>query len=512
MRTINSIKNISFGLISQLTSTLIAFVTRTIFIYILGVEYLGIQGLFTNILSILSLANLGFGTAIVYSLYKPISEKNTKEIKAYMNLYKKFYRVVASIVLIVGIALIPYLDKIVNLNINVNENLYIIYFMFLMESVVSYLCIYKQSILIASQKSYHISKIHTYFLILSNFMQIMILVTTKAYIPVLTIQILLRVIENIIISKKADKKFPYLKDYVIDVGLSHEKKKALYKNVYSMFMYKISGTIINSTDNIVISYFIGVVYVGIYSNYILILSTLKTFVSYIFSSLTASVGNLVVSKENKKKKEIFDLIFFISFWIYGVLSIILFIIINEFIEIWLGSSFLLSKFTVFIIILDFYTAGIQSAATMYRDTTGMFSVGKYRPIIASILNLLISILLVQKLKIAGVLLGTIISRLCVYFWFDPYIIYKNIFKEDVKKYFIKYFLYCIILLATTLITSNLCKLVMVHNRYLNILLKFIICSLIPNIFFIIVFFKSREFKSLICSLKIILIIIKRKLY
>lgn len=491
MRTKNSIKNILFGIGSQLTSTIIAFITRTVFIYNLGVTYLGIEGLFTNILSILSLANLGIESAIIFSLYKPLEEDNKREIKGYMSFYSKVYRRVGILILIIGLLLIPFMPKIVNMNIGIKENLIVIYILYLLNSSMSYMYIYKQSILMANQQTYIISKIHTYFTIISNVLQISILIIFKEYMPVLIIQLLCRIIENIVISRRADKEFSFLTDKSIKGELSVEKKKNLYKNVYSMFLYKISGTIINSTDNIVISYFIGTIYVGVYSNYLLLISTIRTFISYIFSSLTASVGNLMVSSEDKKKEFMFNQILFTSFWIYGFCSIAFYILLNDFILIWLkNTDYLLDSFTVFIIVVDFYTSGMQSAATMYRDTTGLFSVGKYRPIIAAIINIIISIILAPRLGISGVLLGTIISRLCVYMWFDPYVIYKYIFNKKSNIYFIQYIKYTVITTLTGMIVyliSNIPNGLSINGLFM---FKLFICAIVPNIIFILIYIKN----------------------
>lgn len=497
MRTMNSIKNIVFGVGSQLTSTIIAFFTRTILIYILGIEYLGIEGLFTNILSMLSLANLGIESAIIFSLYKPLNEKNEVEIKGYMKIYERVYRFVGIFIFIAGILLIPYLPNIINSNIDIKENISFIYVLFLLNSSISYFYVYKQSILRANQQSYLISKIHTYFILASNILQIIMLIIFKEYIPVLIIQLICRIFENIIISFRADREFPFLKNKDIEGNLTVEKRKKLYKDVYSMLLYKISGTIINSTDNIVISYFVGVIYVGIYSNYLLIISTVQTFISYIFSSITASVGNLIVSKEDKKKEFMFNQILFTSFWVYGFCSIAFYILFNDFIGIWLqNDKYILDTFTVFIIIINFYTTGMQSAATMYRDTTGLFSIGKYRPIIAAIINITISILLAPKFGISGVLLGTIISRLSVYFWFDPYVVYKYIFNKSSKKYFVQYIKYTIIVVLVGYITYLISNLTNGLSIYISFLLKLVICTIIPNITFILIYRNSEYFKYL----------------
>lgn len=497
MRTQNSIKNMVFGIGSQLSSTIIAFITRTVFIHMLGLEYLGIEGLFTNILSILSLANLGMDSAIIFSLYKPLNEKNEVEIKGYMDFYKKVYRVVGIFILIAGLILIPYIPNIINQTVQIKESLIVIYVLFLINSSSSYFYVYKQSILQANQQSYLISKIHTYFIFISNTLQIGTLVIFKEYILFLIVQILCRIFENIVISIKAEKEFPFLKDKNIKGILKKDKKEKLYKDIYSMLLYKISGTVINSTDNIIISYFVGVIYVGIYSNYLLIISTVKTFTSYIFSSLTASVGNLIVSSQDDKKEFMFRQILFTSFWIYGFCSISFYILFNDFMVIWLkDNTYLLDSFTIIIVIINFYTAGMQSASTMYRDTTGLFSVGKYRPIIAAIINTMISIILAPKLGIAGVLLGTIISRLSVYFWFDPYVINKHIFNKNSKDYFVEYTKYTLVVILVGCITYIISNLLDGLNIYISFILKILVCMVIPNILFMLIYRKSIYLKYL----------------
>lgn len=509
MRVENSIKNIKSGIISQIISTLLAFITRTVFIYTLGLEYLGIEGLFTNILAILSLANIGMETAIIFNLYKPIENNDKYKIKGYMSFYERIYKKIGVFIFIVGLMLIPFLDKIINTDIIIEESIVLIYLLFLINTSISYFYVYKHSILRAAQKTYIISNMHTKFVLISNITQIVMLFVFRAYIPVIVMQIICRILENIYISKIADEQYPFLNDKNIQSDLSIENKKKLYKDIYSMLLYKISATVINSTDNIVISYFVGISKVGIYSNYLLIISTVKTFTSYIFSSLTASVGNLIVSSDNEKKKFMYNQILFTSFWIYGFCSIAFYILFNDFIIIWLkNEKFLLSQFTIIIIIINFYTAGMQGASTMYRDTTGLFNIGKYRPIVAAIINLSVSIILAKKLGISGVILGTIVSRLCIYFWFDPYVIHKYIFKTDISNYFRKYLEYTLVIVIIANLTNLICDLITAESMYVMFISKVIICLVLPNILLYILYHKNKHFKYI---LNIGLNIIKRKI-
>ncbi|MEI5893033.1 sugar translocase [Bacillus cereus] len=493
MRIQNSLKNILFGLSGQLLSIGMGFAVRTVFIYTLGVEYLGVDGLFTSILIMFSLANLGFDTAIIYSLYKPLAENDIYKIQALMNLYQKAYRLIGLIVLLLGLALLPFLPYIMNAHTTI-ENINMIYLLFLVSSVSSYYFVYKQSIIIADQRNHVISKIHSIFTIISHSLQIFLLVVISNYILVLIVQLALRVIENIYIANTANKLYPYLQGKN-NAKLSKEDRKLFFENLYALLLYKISGVVINGTDNIVISKFIGIIWVGMYSNYLLILNTLNTLLGYFFYSVTASVGNLNVKEGAEKKYFIFRVINLANFWIYGFCTVCLWNLMNPFITLWLGEDYVFNKYIIFFIILNFFTAGMQNTVTTFRETTGLFKKGKYRPIIAAVINIVVSIILAKYIGIAGVFLGTIISRLCTYFWYDPYIIFNLVFKKSVKLYFAKYGLYVVLVLVAVIITDILGNLF--NNSIVsNMVIRSIVCLVIPNTIFLMAFRKSEEFEYL----------------
>ncbi|OOE14585.1 lipopolysaccharide biosynthesis protein [Fictibacillus arsenicus] len=497
MRVQNSLKNIFFGLSSQFISIILGFIVRTIFIYMLGVEYLGIDGLFSSILMMLSLANLGFDTAIIYSLYKPLAEKNYYQIQALMNLYKKAYRIVALAVLVIGISIMPFLPSLMNGETTVN-NINLIYLLFLINSVLSYLFIYKQSIVIADQRHHVISKIHTASVILTNLFQVMLLLLTANYIVFLIVQIICRNLENIYTAHIANKLYPLLKEKN-ESKLTKEEKRSFFENLYSLLLYKISGVVINGTDNIVISSFIGLKWVGIYSNYLLIINTINTLLGYIFYSVTASVGNLNTTENAEKKFFIFRVLNLVNFWIYGLISVFLWILINPIINFWLGPEFLFSEVVLFFIVLNFFTAGMQNTTTIFRETTGLFKKGKYRPIVAALINIAASIYLANQIGVAGVFLGTVISRMCTYFWYDPYVIYKYEFKTTIQSYYFRYGLFTILVLASIFIIEVFSMLLPV-NTVANFSIKFVLCMIIPNVIFFILFRKSEEFEYLISIL------------
>lgn len=495
MRIQNSLKNIVFGLSGQLISIIMGFLFRTVFIYKLGADYLGIDGLFTSILLMLSLANVGFDTAMVYSLYKPLAERDLIKIQALMNLFKQAYRLIGLIVLVIGLLIIPFLPSLVNANSQI-DNLNIIYLLFLINSVSSYYFVYYHSIIIADQRTFIISKIHSVFIIASQFLQIVILLFFPVYILTLTIQIAFRIVENVYIASKAKKLYPYVIEGR-NKSLSKIEKNAFFKNLYALFLYKVSGVVINGTDNIIISKFLGLKWVGMYSNYLLIIFTIESLVSYIFSSVKASIGNLYVSESKETQLFIFKVLHFLNFWIYGLVTVVLTNLLNRFIQIWLGNDYVFNELIVFAILLNFFTSGMQTACTTFRETTGIFIKGKYTPIIAAIVNLTVSIILVKLIGFTGVLLGTVISRLVTYFWFDPFVLYKYIFKEPVKRYFVRYFTYFFTIIIAIYFTRLLSKSIWIGNLYAEFIIIGIGSFVIGNLIFLVLFSRSPEFKYLL---------------
>lgn len=492
----------AFGVGSQILSILMGFFTRWMFIALLGKEYLGVSGLFTNVLSLLSLANLGFDTAIIYSLYKPLADGDVVSVKGYMHVYKRVYRVVGAIVFVLGCILMPFLPHLIKGIVTIPENIYIIYLLFLFQSASSYFFSYKQSLLTASQQNRVISLYHSIFMVLRNIGEMAVLFFFHAYIPTLICIIVFQLAENAWIARVTDKRFPFLTDSSAG-EISVDQKQALKENVKSLFLYKISGTIISSTDNILISKFQGLASVGLYSNYVYIVDVIRTFLSYIFYSMTASIGNYNATESKDANEKMFYNLLFASFWLYGFTGICLGVLLNPFISLWIGEDYLLPSWTVFIIIVNYYTAGVQYASTTYREVTGLFKVGKYRPLIAALINLVVSIILAYPLGISGILLGTIISRVCVYFWFDPYIIHKKLFNRKLKYYFVTYLLYALISLGVGAICLIICNSIPAFHQWIAFLVKTLICAVLPNLSFFILFKKRVEFQAILGYMKII---------
>lgn len=490
-RTKKSIINSFYALTSKFIIVILSFAVRTVFIKTLTQQYLGINGLFSNIITMLSLADLGIGIAIPYTLYSPLAKNDTNKIKILMKFYSKIYNVIGIIVLIIGVILIPFLNLFVKEMPDI-PNIQLIYFLFVLNSAMSYFFVYKKLLLDSDQKGYIANKIIMKVTIVVNIVQMILLYLTKNYILYLCLNIASVLIQNIIISVKCNKMYPYITEN------THEKIKKediveLKKNISALCIYKIGVVILNGTDNLIISKVIGVVAVGLYSNYLLITNALTNIISQIFSSITSSVGNMVATDDEQKSENIFKKLQFLNFWIYSISSICLFLLINPFIKIWIGESYCLTGQVAFLIALNFYIYGMQSVVSSFRDAYGLFVQGKYRPIVMVIVNILISIPLAIKIGIPGVIIGTVVSRLFVVGIWDPIVVYKFGFKKSVRNYFVTYYKYLLLYIIISMLLFTVVSSIVINNIFIWILMACIIFVII-NIIWLTIYRKTDNFK------------------
>lgn len=393
-RSIKSAKNLIYALTGQFFGLVISFVARIFFIKILGEVYLGVNGLFSNILTVLSLAELGIGEAITYSLYGPLAKKDEKKCVMFMQLYKKIYNIIGVVIFILGLMIAPFLNFFVAESTEI-ENLKFIFLLYVINTSASYFFSYKKNLIIADQNRYIVSFYRYIFFFLVNLFQIIFLYITKDFIIYLCIQIIMTLLENIVVSKKADNMYPFLKNKE-KVKMDKETKDIIKNNTKAMLMHKVGGVVVCSTDNIIISKFVSLVSVGIYSNYYMITNALNIIFSQIYSSITASIGNLCIMDDSNRKLEVFNKINFLGFWVYSVSSICLLCLLNPFIELWLGDKYLFPMNIVLMIVVNFYTIGMRKAVLTYREAAGLFYKDRWKSIFEAVLNLILSIIMALK--------------------------------------------------------------------------------------------------------------------
>jgi len=490
-RTENTIKNSSFGFVTQVINILLSFVARSAFIYILDVEYLGVNGLFTNILLLLSFAELGIGNAIIYSMYKPIAIGDNEKIKSLMRLFAKAYRMIGIFVFLAGLIVIPFMNYIIKDAPDIKENIIFLYFLFLLNTSLSYFFVYKKSIITADQKNYIVLLYQQVFRIFQTIVQIIFLIATREYISFLLIQILFTLLNNIYVSKKADKMYPYLRNKKANI-LEKDERNEILSNIKSLFMYKFGSVVLNGTDNIIISALIGVTAVGLSSNYLLVLSSLTAIGGQFMSGVTASVGNLNATGDKESKEVVFNRIFFVSAWIFGFFSVGLFMFLNKLILLWLGSEYLLPEIVVFAIVLHFYVNSLQFAAYTYRITMGLFVKGRLAPVAAAIINIILSFWLGNSIGLAGIFLATSIARFFTTGIVDPVLVYKTILKKNPLLYYIRYFSFTGIFVALYLTLNFAISFITIPGVW-GFALKVSLVTILFNSVMFIIFRKNKDF-------------------
>lgn len=494
-RSKNVMNNMTTGALVQIINKLMIFIVRTVFIKTLNEEYLGVNGLFTNILTILSFAELGLGTAIIYHMYKPVAEDDVEKIKSLMNFYKKSYNIIGIAIFLIGLLVIPFMDLLVKDVPKIQENIIHIYVLFLANTSVSYFFTYKKSIISAHQKESIINMIDSMIYLVKSIIEIVFLILTKNYIVYLMMEIIFTMIENFVVSNRANHLYPYLNDRDVK-PLSNKEKNSIFSDVKALVIYKMGGIMMNGTDNILISALINVTTVGLVSNYTMVINAIRGVLSSILNGITASVGNLNVVEKNEKKEQIFYQLTFMNFWIYGFVSIACMVLLNPFIKIWLGEKYLLEVAVPIALSITFFIEGLRNSSYTFRVTSEVFKKGKITPYLATVINIVLSIYLGKIWGVLGIFIATSIAQLCSYSWIDPYLIHKYEFKTSSSKYFKKYFMYIGIFIVEVVATMYVTSFIEVTG-ITNFIVKGIIVAIFPNLINLLVFYHTEEFKSLV---------------
>lgn len=482
-------KNIKYSTVVYSLKLILQFIIRFVFVQALPIEYLGINGLFTNLLAMLSLVELGVGPAIIYSLYKPLAEKDLKTVKSLMRLFKKSYIIIGSVIIGSGILVIPWLDWLIK-DDNIDSVRWF-YVVFLLNTGVSYFYSYKRNLLIADQKQYINSIYQSGGQILLAVLQIIALVIYHSYWLYIILMLLVTISENYAVAKKAEKLYPYLLDKDI-ADLGNNIKNTISKNVKAMIAHKIGGMAVFSTSNLILSKFVGLAAVGLYSNYYLIISAANSFAGQFFSSITASIGNLIALESNQKKADIFKVTEFIVAWQALVIGCGFFTLLNPLIELWLGKQFLFNEAIVTWLIVNFYLMYMRQAVNSFKDASGLYWNDRYKPIAEVIINLTASVYLTIHYGVIGVIWGGIISTLLTCFWVEPYVLFRNGIDIKMKDYFKDYFKYAAVTLLTAVFSKWLYNKLFSEVTIINFILGVILCLVISNTVWVLLFRRREE--------------------
>lgn len=493
----NTVRNITTSFVVQIITILLNIIGRRVFVQVLSAEYLGISTAFSSVLSVLSLAELGVGSAIVYSMYKPIAKKDYESIKSLMRLYKLVYRAVGTVVFVIGVSLVPFLSTFVKEMPDI-PHVRLIYVLLVVQSASTYFFSYKASFLSATQQGYIVQKYNVISSTLQLILQIISLLAFGNYYMYLIIGIAGTLSKNILASVHVDRHYPYLKGKA--QKLPQATTRSIKKNIAALFLYKISATLSVAIDTILVSKFLGVIECAIYANYHFVLQYSDLLFNIVFGSITPSIGNLMTTDDIEKKRKFFSALQMVYYWIATYLAVGLIVLFNPLIELWLGKEYLFPQSIVVALAVSATLTNFQRPCSLMRDANGLFWYGKLRPLAMAIINLSLSVFLVRRIGTIGVVIGTAVSKLLTFVWYDPYIVFKHTLKEGLGKYFIKYLFHWCFLGALTFVCNNI-YIALNISGFKGFLIGVIVVTIVVNTAFFLLNFRKEEFKYVISLIK-----------
>lgn len=480
------------GVVGQFTLTLLRFVSRTIFIQVLGASYLGIGGLFNNILSLLALSELGLGSAILFKLYKPVAVQDERRVRMLVKFFKRAYILIGFTFLFLGLMLVPFLpliikdyDSLEGLGINAP----FIFFLYLMQSVSSYLfSAYRTIILNSAQKKYIINVVSFIYGIITIGVQIAILIFTANFMLYVGVVIILGIFQNWTSAYIATKMYPWAFKKEKE-SLSRKEQWGIVKDCGALLIYKINGVVLLATDNLVLSFFMGLHMVGLYSNYNLIYLTINQFVAHFHGGVRASMGNAYAQESIEKNYFIFELMNFLTILLKGTACVGIAVCSNELIDVWVGDKYIIPQPFPILIGIESLFLGLKINLGQVRNISGAFRQAWYRPLIGVIINLAVSIALCPLIGICGVIIGTITADILSNFLIDPFIIHKYSFKgyKSASYYYKKNLIFILILAVVEMADFLLCKVVVTGLSFIDLILHILICAVSVPVTFLLIY-------------------------
>ncbi|WBW98611.1 lipopolysaccharide biosynthesis protein [Oceanirhabdus sp. W0125-5] len=464
-----------------------------VFISELGTEFLGINGLFSNFFVLLSFAEFSIGTVMVYSLYEPIAMGDTKKIATIHSFFRKIYMLMSLIIAFVGTLLIPLLKFIVNTEVAIN-NIVLYYLLFLISMVISNMIAYKSNLIIADQKRYIVGLYRFFFNVIAVILQIIYLIATANFTHYLIIALVKNVMYSFFVSRKAKRLYPFISNEDNHTNINKKEKKQMLNKIKEVFVYNFANSVHTGTDNIIISMIVGTVWVGYYSNYYAIIAGVMGLVDAVYTAISASVGNLIVKENVENQYKLFKITELINFWIAGFTTTCLYILLQDFIILWIGEKYLLDWSILIILVLNYYIFCIRNTIRVFRLAAGMFEKVKIVVSIAAVINIVLSIVLGTRYGVFGILLATTITALSTYYWYEAKLLMENKFGCSVKIYFkgqIKSFSLTII----SVFITSLCVSIINEVTISTFIIKMAICLVVPNIIYFFVLIREEEVKQ-----------------
>ena len=502
LRTKNAFRNMRWGLLKIIVIQLLPFVIRTVMINTLGVEYLGLNSIFTSIISMLHLGELGFGSAFLYALYKPIAEENHEEVCRLLSFYRKIYRIIGTVIFLIGLTLVPFLHIIISKDCPPDVNLYVLYLIILGDTAASYLfAAYKQSLLLAHQRADIESKISILLNAFLYTLQILLLVVFKNYYIYIVTKPLFTLLNNIIIATVTKRLYP---QYVCRGDISKETKKEMFSKVTALAGHKIGTTVISSSGSMVISAYLGLTVAAIHSNYYTIMYAVIKVMSMLISSTIAGVGNSLITRTKEKNFELFSVINFGIVALVTISSACFLNLYQPFMTWWMGEEMLMPWNSVILMVVYYYTWQVRIGVTLFKDAAGLWQADRWKPYVTAVVSLVLNIALVSRIGLDGVFISTIVCMALINAPWETYALFKNVFRMKTGKFYLKKVYEYLVAIAVCVVSYWACGIVTVENLLLEIALKACVCAVSAVTVFVALTFWTQEFKGCVKMAKDIL--------
>ena len=501
-RTKNSALSLVTGIGGQLLNEALRFITRTVFIYTLGKMFLGINGLFAEIMTMLSLTNLGVGTAIIYRLYKPIAENDEHQVRILLKFYKKAYQAIGAVILVLGLCLLPFLEVLIKdydrLG-SIGLNAKVVYLLFLGQSVVSYFFFaYRNCVFAADQKQYVVNSVNMVTSIVTAIVQIAVLYLWHDFIIYLLVGIIDGVLKSLVIAVLAYKQYPNFFKKESD-SLPAEEVKSMFKDCSALVLYKMNGVVQKSTGNFILSAFIGLAIVGMYSNYFVIYAALRQLSNQLFTALRGSMGNLFASKASiEDKYRFFEIMNFLTIIIFGTIAVFFCVNINELVFCWIGNDYIIPQPFPLLLGIEVLIMGLALNLNQIRNVTGLFRQMWTRPLLSMTTNLVVTLIAVQFIGIYAIPLGYIISVTTTNLIADPIVIHKSGFQnlKSVSSYYKRNIKYILVLILGGGTSWFINSYVLTNPSWLSFIFHTFVSIIVTNLLLIVFFHNRMEFKYL----------------
>ena len=500
MRTKQSVINIIVSCTSYLILMLCTFITRGVFSRVLGLDYAGVESTFLNLVSMLAIVELGLGTGIIYKLYKPIADGDNRKIGMLLRFYKQSYLLIAAIVFALGVVAAFIAPQLVHDEQFPKAELAVYFMFYVLDVLASYLYAHKRAMLTADQRNFLNSFAHMIAQVTACILQVAVLLLFQSMFLYLVVKVAGRLLENLIISRAYQKRYPHI-EYRRADRLEPTEKKDLFSNIKALLMHRIASFSLQSTSSVIIMYFQNSVSAGIYGNYTLITNALINLSNQLYNGIIASFGNLIATESKDKTQRNFNALYLLNYLIFSFFSISLFNLSRPFMELWIGKDAVFSNWVVLLITVYLYLMGMRQSVFMARSSAGLYRQDRWFAIGEAVINLVLSLIFIEFWGVIGIVAANIISLLAVPFWTQPRIVYRHVLNAPLRRYYLQYAVYAGVTMVSGAITCLICSLLPVTGALARLISYLVVCLIVPNGISLLVFRKTDAFQYLLEAVK-----------